>query len=184
MAILTVERVSAVAAVVAALFAGYSGYVAHQTMSTSHQDAVEQLHQSRAYVGIQLDQRSDPDKAAWWIAQFKAIGGTPALNVKVKMKVTAIDDDASVEPATIEQSDVGSKNTPNPFDAYLIENALLLPGSSQAIPLEAAKPVNFKPHQVNIFFGTVTYNDVFNQHHETHFCIRLGQFCNIGNNAN
>ena len=51
------------------------------------------------------------------------------------------------------------------------------------IPLEEAKPVNFKPHKIEIYFGTITYMDVFHQKHTAHYCIRRGELCNEGNDA-
>jgi hypothetical protein len=66
---------------------------------------------------------------------------------------------------------------------YLIKDALFLPGNSQTVPLETVKPFNYKPHKINIYFGTITYSDALKQSHTTHYCIRLGSFCDKGNDA-
>lgn len=186
MAKVSLDKLSAIAAVLAAIFAGYSGYVAHETMLTAHQDAVEQVQLSRQsqrpYVGVQVAQEIEGDKNPWWTLEFKATGATPALNVSVQMHLASIDDDADVEPA-IREAEEQLRAHPETQDFYLIKNALLLSGNSQMVPLETVKSVNFKPHKVNIQFGTITYSDAFNQRHTTHYCIRLGSFCNAGNDA-
>ncbi len=122
------------------------------------------------------------DKEALWTAVFEATAASPALNVNVVMHVTEIDDDAPVGPA-LQQSADEIKSHPHE-EWGLIHNALFLPRSTQEVPLEPVKPVNWKPHKIHIFFGVITYSDIFNQQHTTHYCIRLGQFCDIGNDGN
>jgi len=93
-----------------------------------------------------------------------------------------IDDDEPVDSALRKSAEEIKAHPEQPLGG-LIQNALFLPGTSQDIPLEVAKPGNFKPHKIRIYFGTVTYDDVFRQKHTTHYCIRLGNFCETGNDA-
>jgi len=126
----------------------------------------------RSFVGVENANRSGE-----WTAVIRAIGPTPALHVTAFVRAADIDDDAPVEPALKESHSVESSDFP------FFKNALFLPGAVKEIPLEKAKPVNFKPHKIRIYFGTINYVDIFSQSHVTHFCIRLGDLCDVGNEA-
>jgi hypothetical protein len=159
------ERISIVVAVVALLISIGAAIVGLYQWKDARQV-------QRSYVGVENANRSGE-----WTAVIKAIGPTPALHVTAFLRVADIDDDAPVEPALKESQTVDNSEFP------FFKNALFLPGAVKEIPLEKAKPVNFKPHKIRIYFGTINYVDIFSQRHVTHFCIRLGDLCDVGNEA-
>jgi hypothetical protein len=134
--------------------------------------------QLRAYVGIETHEQSNV-----WTAVIKCKGPSPASHVNASLLSAEIPDDESgpsVESVLQKWTESGEPDGDlGPF----IMNSLLLPESSKEIPLEKAKPVNFQAHKVRIFYGKITYQDIFGQSHKTHYCIRLGDLCRSGNDA-
>jgi hypothetical protein len=168
----SVHVASLIAFVVSALAMVFTGLQWREANLTRKQ-------QLRAYVGIETQEVNKV-----WTAVIKCKGPSPALHVNASFLSAHVPDDDSGPSVQSVLQDWAKRGEPDGDLGPLIENSLLLPDSSKEIPLERAKPTSFAEHNVQITYGKITYDDIFGQKHITHYCIRLGDLCRLGNDAN
>lgn len=122
----------------------------------NHRDSIDLLHQSqRSYIGVGFNEKHMP--------VAKVVGATPARHVTI-----AEGDKAKLAGSPLNILDSEWPSDPNKAEEFDSRDAFFLPGT--VVDLKVFSP---KAPYFGVIYGTIFYDDVFGNHHHTHFCYQV-----------